>query len=356
MGHAMRRSPASTFVRSCAAKIWTPSSCRAGRGTAASGARKRIPCAASRKRPLRANEQGTPLTGSACGSCWAESNSPIYACGCAPRYGRGASRDEFTLTDLLGHERRALAGLLGRRTVAAGSMRIRRSLRTRRSAGPRGNRSHTARGVRVPRRTAVRPPGRSSVLGGAREHAWSAALSLTAEPRLAALLTDATCTALVKRLSGSDPARAKLLLAQAACVLGRLPGHGISRRTATRQQSSRATRTSLDNGRPVATIVLRAWAAETSIDVIEAAELQDAEESIRDRWARLGITVNALALPALCLNLPRLDIDGARICPRASQCTYRCAPCYAAPPPGTWPNATCSSARTPTSSRSPPTA
>ena len=45
-------------VRSCAAKIWTPSSCRAGRGTAASGARKRIPCAASRKRPLRANERG----------------------------------------------------------------------------------------------------------------------------------------------------------------------------------------------------------------------------------------------------------------------------------------------------------
>jgi hypothetical protein len=34
------------------------------------------------------------------------------------RYERGASRDEFTLMDLLGHERRALAGLLGRRAVA----------------------------------------------------------------------------------------------------------------------------------------------------------------------------------------------------------------------------------------------
>jgi hypothetical protein len=43
------------------------------------------------------------------------------------RYERGTSRDEFTLADLAGHERRALAGLLGRRTVAAGSMRIRRS-------------------------------------------------------------------------------------------------------------------------------------------------------------------------------------------------------------------------------------
>src|SRR3974390_2524856 len=43
------------------------------------------------------------------------------------RYERGASGDEFTLADLKARERRALAGLLGRRTLAAGSMRIRRS-------------------------------------------------------------------------------------------------------------------------------------------------------------------------------------------------------------------------------------
>ena len=43
------------------------------------------------------------------------------------RYERGESRDAFTLTDLQSHERRALAGLLGRRALAAGSMRVRRS-------------------------------------------------------------------------------------------------------------------------------------------------------------------------------------------------------------------------------------
>src|SRR5580693_3662591 len=43
------------------------------------------------------------------------------------RYERGRSRDEFILTNLGVHERRALAGLLGRRTLAAGSMRLRRS-------------------------------------------------------------------------------------------------------------------------------------------------------------------------------------------------------------------------------------
>ena len=181
------------------------------------------------------------------------------------RYERGASRDEFTLTDLLGHERRALAGLLGRRTVAAGSMRIRRS---------ELDAALDHAGIAVTLREAL------EFLDG----------PLSAEPRLAALLTDATGTALVKRLSGSDPARAELLLAQAACVLGRLPGHGISRAQLAAEVLGDSH--SLDNGRPVATIVLRAWAAETSIDVIEAAGLQDAEESVRDRWARLGITVN----------------------------------------------------------------
>jgi uncharacterized protein (TIGR02679 family) len=222
------------------------------------------------------------------------------------RYERGASRDEFTLTDLLGHERRALAGLLGRRTVAAGSMRIRRS---------ELDAALDHAGIAVTLREALEfldgPLSDRRADRVAHEQAWSAALSLTAEPRLAALLTDATGTALVKRLSGSDPARAELLLAQAACVLGRLPGQGISRAQLAAEVLGDSH--SLDNGRPVATIVLRAWAAETSIDVIEAAGLQDAEESVRDRWARLGITVNELALPALCLNLPRLDIDGANL-------------------------------------------
>jgi uncharacterized protein (TIGR02679 family) len=96
-----------------------------------------------------------------------------------------------------------------------------------------------------------------------------------------------------------------LLLIQAARVLSRLPGRGVSRAQLAAEVLGDSH--GLDNGRPVATIVLRACAAETSIDIGEAVELQDAEESARERWARLGITVNELALPALCLNLPGLD-------------------------------------------------
>jgi uncharacterized protein (TIGR02679 family) len=213
------------------------------------------------------------------------------------RYERGASSDEFTLTDLLGHERRALAGLLGRRTLAAGSMRIRQSELDAALA-------HA--GIAVTLREALEfldgPLSDRRADRAARGQAWSVALSLTAEPRLAALLTNAAGTALLKRLSGSDPARAELLLTQAARVLNRLPGRGISRAQLAAEVLGDSH--GLDNGRPVATIVLRACPAEPSIEVIEAAGLQGAEESVRERWARLGITVNELALPALCLNLP----------------------------------------------------
>ena len=51
----------------------------------------------------------------------------------------------------------------------------------------------------------------------------------------------------------------------------------------------------LDAGQPVATLVLRAFGLEQS-----AADGKRA----RDQWARLGITVNELAAPVLCLNLP----------------------------------------------------
>jgi uncharacterized protein DUF3323 len=48
-----------------------------------------------------------------------------------------------------------------------------------------------------------------------------------------------------------------------------LPGHGISRAQLAAEVLGDSH--GLDNGRPVATIVLRARTAETSIDVIEAA-------------------------------------------------------------------------------------
>ena len=218
------------------------------------------------------------------------------------RYERGASRDEFTLTDLSGHERRALAGLLGRRTLAAGSMRIRRSELDAALAH-----ASIAGTLREALAFLDGPLSDRRADRAAREQAWSTTLSCASEPRLAGLLGTAAGVALVKRLSDSDPTRATLLLSQTARVLARLPGHGTSRAQLAAEVLGDSH--GLDNGRPVATLVLRASAAEASVDAIEAAGLQDAEESVRERWARLGITVNELVLPALCLNLPGPDTD-----------------------------------------------
>jgi uncharacterized protein (TIGR02679 family) len=224
------------------------------------------------------------------------------------RYEKGTSRDEFTLTDLPSHERRALAGLLGRRTLAAGSMRIRRSELD--AALAHAGIAHT---LREALEFLDGPLTDRQADRAARAQAWSTALSCTQQPRLAALLTDVAGAALVKRLSGSDPAQAEALLAQAARVLHRLPEHGISRAQLAAEVLGDSH--GLDNGRAVASIVLRAC-AEPSMDV-DAARLQDGEESNRERWARQGVSVNELALPALCLNLPGQwlnlpDLDEAR--------------------------------------------
>lgn len=221
------------------------------------------------------------------------------------RYESGRSRDEFTLTDLESGERRALAGLLGRRTMAADSMRVRRSELDEALA-----RAGIAGTLREALEFLDGSLSDRKADRAAREREWGAALSSIEEPRLVSLLADAAGTALVKRLSGSDPARAELLLVQAARVLDRLPGRGISRAQLAAEVLGDSH--GLDSGHPVATITLRACAAEAAFDATEAARLQDAEESVRERWARLGVTVNELALPALCLNLPvRASIDDA---------------------------------------------
>jgi uncharacterized protein (TIGR02679 family) len=227
------------------------------------------------------------------------------------RYERATSRDEFILTHLGVHERRALAGLLGRRTLAASSMRLRRSeidaaLRDAGVAPTLRDALEFLDGP-VPDRRAEQ---------AARRQSWDAAFSATQEPRLVALVTDVAGAGLVKRLAGSDAQHAQTLLAQAARVLARLPGRGVSR--AQLAADVLGDSHGLDEGRAVATLVLRACAAGRSIDTDDtdgaietagAAGLQDADESPRERRARLGVTVNELALPALCLNLQGLCLN-----------------------------------------------
>ena len=172
------------------------------------------------------------------------------------RYEKGESRDEFTLVGLKATERRVLAGLLGRPTMTADSMRVRHSDLDRALI-----RAGIANTLREALEFLDGPLHNRRADRIARERAWNATLSRVEEPRLAALLSSVTGAALVKRLSGCDSGRAESLLAQTIRVLARLPGHGIS--LAQLAAEVLADSHALDVGRPVATIVLRACAVET---------------------------------------------------------------------------------------------
>jgi uncharacterized protein (TIGR02679 family) len=111
------------------------------------------------------------------------------------------------------------------------------------------------------------------------------------------LLADADAMALLKRYARGSPTRAEALLASAALVLARLPERGIplARLAAETLGDAHA----LDFGRPVATLVLRA-----------ATGTRDPAVRARDRWAQVGVSVNELAAPVLCLNLGGALADG----------------------------------------------
>jgi uncharacterized protein (TIGR02679 family) len=105
---------------------------------------------------------------------------------------------------------------------------------------------------------------------------------------------------LLKRLAGSDPAVAARLLAAAADVLCELPARGIAR--ATLAATTLGDAHGLDDGRPLATLVLAA------ADPNSPAAPEDPEgERPRTRWARLGVIVGELSAPALLLNIPAAD-------------------------------------------------
>ena len=104
-------------------------------------------------------------------------------------------------------------------------------------------------------------------------------------------------TGVVRRLA-PQPARAQLVLAQAAAVLGRLPSCGvpIGRLAAECCGDAHA----LDEGRPVGTLVLSAVRALVGLPF--AAE--GAADSRRASWAAVGVYLDELSSLVLCLGLP----------------------------------------------------
>jgi uncharacterized protein (TIGR02679 family) len=129
--------------------------------------------------------------------------------------------------------------------------------------------------------------------------AWAALASEALHPALQPLLATPVGLGLLKRLAGSDPARAGTLCQQAARVLAALPAQGEPR--ARLAALSLGDAHALDNGRPVATLVLSVLRrAQRNTGEDET----DGDESSRALWATQGVSVNELARPALGLNLP----------------------------------------------------
>lgn len=126
-------------------------------------------------------------------------------------------------------------------------------------------------------------------------------------PALRLWLQTPAAVALLKRLARSDHSAAEQLLERASAVMGRLPAAGITRAQLAAETLGDAH--ALDNGYPTATLILAALRQEGCSDDLTEALEENGErlrtlDRARDIWARVGVLVNELARPALCLNLP----------------------------------------------------
>ncbi|MCA0242478.1 MAG: TIGR02679 family protein [Proteobacteria bacterium] len=126
--------------------------------------------------------------------------------------------------------------------------------------------------------------------------AWAALAQAAPHAALRSLLAEPRALGLLKRLAGGDISLAAALCEHTAIVLLALPAGGAPRARLAAQCLGDAH--ALDDGRPVATLVLAALRRQAAAD-------DDADiESTRSLWARQGVGVNELARPALTLNLP----------------------------------------------------
>lgn len=193
--------------------------------------------------------------------------------------------DRFTLTHLASAEAEALAGLLGRARRPRASMQL--------SHGAIDAALHDAGladDLRAALETLDGPITDTAAARERRRRAWSEAFGQATDSRLARILAEPGVQGLVKRLAGRDVAAAERLIAQAECVLARLPGDGLP--LARLAADTLGDAHGLDTGRPVATLVRRALA-----------EPGAADSRPRELWADQGVLVNELAKPVATLNL-----------------------------------------------------
>ncbi len=241
-------------------------------------------------------------------------------------YERGGTADGVLhLGDLHSAEREALALLSGRPASRARSLRL--------DLAPLDLALREA-GIAASLRDALQqldgPLIDRAAERAAVQTAWEALLAQPwTDARLRDWLVTAGASGLLKRLARQDSAAAAALLNQADAVLQRLPAAGLPRAQLAAQTLGDAH--ALDDGRPVATLVLAAWRhAPAPLAPSQASDAGDpgtepdspaqeettdpaasAPERSRDLWARAGVLVNELARPVLVLNLPGRVGSGA---------------------------------------------
>ncbi len=212
------------------------------------------------------------------------------------RYAQGRDGGTVTLGQLDDAERAALCGMLGRPAAAGASLRFEIS-----DLDEVLLRSGAAPSLRDALELLDGPIHDLKALRESAALEWSGFQAALADPRLAAWLAQPRALGALKRASGGQLATAVQLCDDAAKVLAALPRQGSTRSQLAAQVLGDAH--ALDTGRPVAALVLAAL-RHARADALEEGEQ---EESARRQWAAAGILVNALARPALALNLPGDD-------------------------------------------------
>jgi uncharacterized protein (TIGR02679 family) len=218
------------------------------------------------------------------------------------RYQRGLEGGITTLGQLNDLERAALCGILGRRLGQGASMRIdiaEIDVALRHGA--------LAESLRDALEILDGPIANLTAQRASAQQRWQSLSANCAEPRLAALIGDARGLGLLKRVAGSDPELAGRLCATAQRVLEKLPATALARSHLAADVLADAH--GLDQGRPVATLVLAALRRRSPVEPDSNLETEG-DETAREIWAGAGVLVNELARPALFLNLPG-SVSGA---------------------------------------------
>lgn len=205
---------------------------------------------------------------------------------------------QLRMNDLADEERAALARLVGRPPSSTRSMQLDLTV-----ADDNLRRSGVASSLRDALERLDGPIVHRATARLHREALWSAVVDGCTHPTLVGLLATPEGASLLKLLARKDSVVAGGLCRSAEAVLQRLPGGAIVRSQLAADVLGDAH--ALDNGQPVATLVLAAWRRRThSVPGSEDGSLLGNAERARDTWAAAGILVNQLARPALFLNLP----------------------------------------------------